>query len=72
MTFDLASLGWDESFAAAYRDLAGAGCRPGRVSRVDRGVCTVLSADGALRASLAGTMLSTAVKDPEALPCAGD
>lgn len=87
MTFDLASLGWDVSFAAAYRRVAArwlpdgarsglpdgrSGCVPGRVARVDRGVCTVLTAAGTVRASVAGAVLAATGGDPEALPCAGD
>lgn len=71
MTFDLASLGWDESFASAYRRF-GSDHRPGRALRVDRGVCTVLTAIGTVRASAAGTLLARAARDPEELPCAGD
>jgi ribosome biogenesis GTPase / thiamine phosphate phosphatase len=67
MTFDLASLGWDASFTMPDNHH-----RPGRVVRVDRGVCTVLCADGAVRASLAGAVLSAAARDPVNLPCAGD
>ncbi|RKR87036.1 ribosome biogenesis GTPase [Micromonospora pisi] len=70
MRFDLASLGWDAAFANAAsgrRDL-----RPGRVVRVDQGVCTVLRADGTFRASLAGTILAGAAGDPTRLPCVGD
>jgi ribosome biogenesis GTPase / thiamine phosphate phosphatase len=69
MRFDLASLGWDAAFDNAYakHDL-----RPGRVARVDRGVCTVLCAEGAVRASLAGAILAGAAGDPAGLPCAGD
>ncbi|HEX8629944.1 MAG TPA: GTPase RsgA, partial [Catenuloplanes sp.] len=72
MTFDLRSLGWDESLAASYRPLRAAERRPARVLRADRGVCTVLGADGAVRASLSGAVLAGAVRDPVALPCAGD
>lgn len=68
MTFDLASLGWD----ANYTLPAGGEVEPGRVVRVDRGVCTVLCATGTLRASLAGAILSAAAADPVNLPCAGD
>jgi ribosome biogenesis GTPase len=67
MTFDLASLGWDASFHTP-----GDGAQPGRVVRVDRGVCTVLCASGTVRASLAGAILSAAAADPVNLPCAGD
>ncbi|GIF72644.1 putative ribosome biogenesis GTPase RsgA [Asanoa siamensis] len=45
---------------------------PGRVARVDRGVCTVLAAGGPVRASLAGAVLAAASRDPARLPCAGD
>jgi ribosome biogenesis GTPase len=74
MSFDLASLGWDASLAAAYTEFASAGADqvPGRVARVDRGVCTVLTGAGTVRASLAGAMLAAAGHDPVALPCAGD
>jgi ribosome biogenesis GTPase / thiamine phosphate phosphatase len=74
MTHDLASLGWDDAFNAAYaeRVTAGADEVPGRVARADRGVCTVLTAAGTVRASVAGALLAGAGRDPVALPCAGD
>jgi ribosome biogenesis GTPase / thiamine phosphate phosphatase len=73
MTFDLASLGWDATFKTAYTRYAGHDDHvPGRVARVDRGVCTVLTESGTTRASLAGAILSAAAGDPVALPCAGD
>jgi len=73
MSIDLSALGWDDAFAAVYA--AGhdrPGQRPARVSRVDRGVCTAIAADGPLRASLGGGLLARAARDPGALPCAGD
>jgi ribosome biogenesis GTPase len=72
MTVDLASLGWDEPLRSAYRRLDHADHVPGRVARVDRGVCTVLTAAGTVRASVAGTLVGAAAGDPAALPCAGD
>ena len=72
MTLDLSSLGWDDSFASHFAGLALPGYRPGRVTRVDRGICTVLAADGADRASLSGGLLAAAARDPIVLPCAGD
>ena len=74
MTYDLASLGWDAEFAAAYTEFATTSDdqRPGRVARADRGVCTVLTAGGETRASLAGALLTAAGRDPALLPCAGD
>ncbi|WBB80113.1 ribosome small subunit-dependent GTPase A [Micromonospora sp. WMMD882] len=68
MTIDLTALGWDAARAAELRR----GQRPGRVARVDRGVCTVLCADGPVRASLGGSVLAAAARDRAALPCAGD
>lgn len=72
MTFDLASLGWDATFAAAFARYARCDLQPARVARVDRGICTVLTAEGAERASLAGPMLARVARDPVELPCTGD
>ncbi len=72
MTFDLASLGWDAAFAADYARFDRPDHQPARVARVDRGICTVLTPDGAARASLAGAMLARVARDPAELPCAGD
>ena len=52
MSHDLSQLGWDESFACAYRPLDRSDSTPGRVLRADRGVCTVLGAAGVIRATL--------------------
>ncbi|MEJ3747917.1 ribosome small subunit-dependent GTPase A [Actinomycetes bacterium KLBMP 9797] len=67
MTFDLTSLGWDDSYPMIDADH-----RPGRVVRADRGICTVLCADGTVRASAGGGVLAAAGRDPANLPCAGD
>jgi ribosome biogenesis GTPase len=67
MTFDLTSLGWDGSYPKLDRHH-----RPGRVVRADRGICTVLCADGTVRASLGGNVMAAAARDPANLPCAGD
>jgi len=72
LTMSLASLGWGATFEAAYRRFDRRGNRPGRIARVDRGVCTVLTATGTVRASLAGRMLGLIAKDPLAMPCVGD
>ncbi|GAA3764270.1 ribosome small subunit-dependent GTPase A [Plantactinospora mayteni] len=71
MTFDLASLGWDASLAAAYPE-RGDELRPGRVVRADRGICTVLGTHGPVRASLGGGVMVAAARDAVNLPCAGD
>jgi ribosome biogenesis GTPase len=68
----LASLGWDAQFSDSYARFDRRGNSPGRVARVDRGVCTVLTASGAVRASLAGRMLGIVAKDPLAMPSVGD
>ena len=39
----LAALGWDEGWASALAELGEAHLQPARVSRVDRGVCTVMT-----------------------------
>jgi ribosome biogenesis GTPase len=72
MTFDLSSLGWDEYFAGAYAAYDRPTRQAARVMRIDRGICTVLAGSGAVRASLAGTVLAAAAHDPVMLPCAGD
>jgi ribosome biogenesis GTPase len=72
MTFDLSSLGWDDAFASSYARFAGRDHRPGRITRVDRGVCSVITVEGAHRASLGGCLLVAAAQDPVRLPCAGD
>jgi ribosome biogenesis GTPase / thiamine phosphate phosphatase len=78
MTSLLASLGWDEAYLATLRRARGGSLlddptlAPGRVTRADRGVCTVLTEGGADRATLGGGLLSAGAKDPVALPCAGD
>ncbi|MDQ1394969.1 MAG: ribosome biosis GTPase / thiamine phosphate phosphatase [Acidimicrobiaceae bacterium] len=59
----LARLGWDAAFAEAFEPRAAAGDHAGRVSRVDRGFCTVITAAGTLRAGTATA--------PE-LPAVGD
>ncbi|MFG1846035.1 ribosome small subunit-dependent GTPase A [Micromonospora carbonacea] len=70
MSIDLTALGWDAERAAHARTRPGR--RPGRVARVDRGVCTVLDADGPVRATLGAAVLADAARDLTRLPCAGD
>lgn len=69
---DLPALGWDATVASAYSSFDRPDTCPGRVLRADRGVCTVLTAGGVDRASLAGNLLLSAAGDPADLPCAGD
>src|SRR2546430_16269684 len=72
MTFDLASLGWDDAFAAAYAPSRYPDQYPARVARVDRGICTILAATGTGRAGLGGSLLVRAGRDPIEFPCTGD
>jgi ribosome biogenesis GTPase len=72
MATDLRSLGWDDHVAAAYARHDRADQRPGRVTRAYRGVCTVLTAAGTVRATMSGALLAVAAEDPVGLPCAGD
>jgi ribosome biogenesis GTPase len=72
MRVDLASLGWDAGFKAAYSPFNRPDQRPARVTRVDRGVCAALTAHGPVRASLGGVVLDRAAADRSALPVAGD
>jgi ribosome biogenesis GTPase len=72
MGIDIASLGWDAGFAAAYTPHDRPDQYPARVAWVDRGICTVLAAAGTARASLGGSLLVLAGRDPIELPCTGD
>lgn len=67
----LERLGWDSSWqeaASAYRDHR----LPGRVSRVDRGICTVLTSTGPVRATLGGDVLDAMAADATDGPSTGD
>lgn len=68
MAFDLSQLGFDDGFAAALEP----GWSPARVSRVDRGACDLLTADGERRASYSAALKRAAAQDPVNLPCVGD
>lgn len=67
----LPDLGWDAERAvdfAAYDD----DCRPGRVARVDRGTCTVLTENSAERVSVGVGVLAAMAEDTANGPCTGD
>jgi ribosome biogenesis GTPase / thiamine phosphate phosphatase len=68
VAFDLPLLGFDDGFAAALDP----GHTPARVSRVDRGACDVLTADGEARATYSAPLKRAAADDPVELPCVGD
>ncbi|MBK3595601.1 MULTISPECIES: ribosome small subunit-dependent GTPase A [Streptomyces] len=64
----LAPFGWDEDWAAAFAPYAEQGLLPGRVVRVDRGQCDVVTPDGTLRADTAFVV----PRDPMRIVCTGD
>ncbi|MFC7816018.1 MULTISPECIES: ribosome small subunit-dependent GTPase A [unclassified Streptomyces] len=64
----LAPYGWDEDWADAFGPHAAEGLLPGRVLRVDRGQCDVVTADGVLRADTA----FVTPHDPLRVVCTGD
>ncbi|MFG2680925.1 ribosome small subunit-dependent GTPase A [Streptomyces sp. NPDC048392] len=64
----LAPYGWDAGWESEFAPYAGQGCLPGRVVRVDRGQCDVVTADGVLRADTA----FVTPDDPLRVVCTGD
>ncbi|MFE9558584.1 ribosome small subunit-dependent GTPase A [Streptomyces sp. NPDC006692] len=64
----LAAYGWDDGWAAEFTPYAEQGLVPGRVVRVDRGQCDVVTADGTLRADTA----FVTPHDPMRVICTGD
>jgi ribosome biogenesis GTPase len=70
MPITLRSLGYTDEVATLLDPAPGT--VPGRVSRVDKGLCTVLTEEGPLRASWSGALLAEIAKDASATPCTGD
>ncbi|MFI2425275.1 ribosome small subunit-dependent GTPase A [Streptomyces sp. NPDC018955] len=64
----LAPYGWDDAWADAFAPHAAEGLLPGRVIRVDRGQCDVVTANGTLRADTA----FVTPHDPLRVVCTGD
>ncbi|MFE7753658.1 ribosome small subunit-dependent GTPase A [Streptomyces sp. NPDC057418] len=64
----LAPYGWDDDWATAFAPYAEQGLLPGRVVRVDRGQCDVVTSDGILRADTAFVV----PRDPMRIVCTGD
>jgi ribosome biogenesis GTPase / thiamine phosphate phosphatase len=67
---DLNAIGWDDTHRVALETYVH--CEAGRVVRVDRGVCTVLTRSGPVRASACGDLLDAMATDTTAGPCTGD
>ena len=59
----LARLGWDAERQAEFEELDEPGVAPGRVARVDRGICTVFAADGVHRAAVLPRAAQPAIGD---------
>ncbi|MET9320685.1 ribosome small subunit-dependent GTPase A [Streptomyces sp. NPDC003038] len=64
----LAPLGWDDAWEAEFTPYAEQGLLPGRVVRVDRGQCDLMTADGIVRADTA----FVTPHDPLRVICTGD
>lgn len=64
----LARYGWDEEWEAAFGPYARQGLVPGRVVRVDRGRCDVVTPDGTVRADTEFVV----PRDPMKVVCTGD
>ncbi|MFE9922590.1 ribosome small subunit-dependent GTPase A [Streptomyces sp. NPDC005774] len=64
----LAPLGWDEEWEAAFSSYGAQGLLPGRVVRVDRGQCDVVTGGGTVRADTA----FVTPHDPLRVVCTGD
>ncbi|MFE6939306.1 ribosome small subunit-dependent GTPase A [Streptomyces chartreusis] len=64
----LAPYGWDSAWADAFTPYDAQGLLPGRVVRVDRGQCDVVTADGVVRADTA----FVTPHDPMRVVCTGD
>ncbi|CAL9383254.1 Small ribosomal subunit biogenesis GTPase RsgA [Streptomyces sp. enrichment culture] len=64
----LTPYGWDADWEAAFSPYAAQGLLPGRVLRVDRGQCDVVTAEGVVRADTA----FVTPHDPLRVVCTGD
>ncbi|GGY09601.1 ribosome small subunit-dependent GTPase A [Streptomyces anandii] len=64
----LAAYGWDGGWEAEFAPYAEQGLLPGRVVRVDRGQCDVVTADGTVRADTEFVV----PRDPMKVVCTGD
>lgn len=64
----LAPYGWDEDWADAFAPFAADGLLPGRVVRVDRGQCDIVTAAGTVRADTEYVV----PRDPMKVVCTGD
>ena len=68
----LETIGYDAATAASFAPWDAADAAVGRVVRVDRGVASVLTEQGPVRASWGAPVLQRVAHDPTEAPCAGD
>jgi ribosome biogenesis GTPase len=68
----LERIGYDAATAASFAPWDTDDARVGRVVRVDRGVASLLTEQGLVRASWGGALLATVAHDPTEAPCSGD
>ncbi|TDW22735.1 ribosome small subunit-dependent GTPase A [Kribbella kalugense] len=71
MSATLQALGLDASTAEFLQSVPEE-LVPGRVARVDKGLATVFTEDGPVRASWSSSLLAEIAADPQAGPCTGD
>ncbi|MFD3402229.1 ribosome small subunit-dependent GTPase A [Kribbella sp. NPDC058693] len=71
MSATLQALGLDSSTAEFLQSVPEE-LVPGRVARVDKGLATVFTTDGPVRASWSGALLTAIAADAQAGPCTGD
>ncbi|MCX5143737.1 MULTISPECIES: ribosome small subunit-dependent GTPase A [unclassified Streptomyces] len=64
----LSAYGWDDAWAAEFAPYAEQGLLPGRVVRVDRGQCDIVTPHGTVRADTAFVV----PRDPMRIVCTGD
>ncbi|MEE4494305.1 ribosome small subunit-dependent GTPase A [Streptomyces sp. BE230] len=64
----LSAYGWDDGWEAEFAPYAEQGLLPGRVVRVDRGQCDIVTAHGTVRADTAFVV----PRDPMRIVCTGD
>ncbi|HYO31487.1 MAG TPA: ribosome small subunit-dependent GTPase A [Nocardioidaceae bacterium] len=67
---DLVALGWDDAWRES--SLAHPDELVGRIAGVDRGLASILTEHGLIRASYGGAVLEAMATDPLASPCTGD
>jgi ribosome biogenesis GTPase len=68
----LETIGYDAATAASFAPWDTADATLGRVVRVDKGVASVLTESGPVRASWGGPVLTRVAQDPTEAPCTGD